>query len=53
MTPVPSAGQDSKPRPAGTAGGTIASICLALLLLGVLLLICGPPAYRRLMKRSR
>ncbi|XP_031469751.1 T-cell surface glycoprotein CD5 isoform X3 [Phasianus colchicus] len=44
-------GQKSKPPPAGTAPGTVASICLALLLLGVLLLICGPPAYRRLMKR--
>lgn len=43
--------QKSKPPPAGTAPGTVASICLALLLLGVLLLICGPPAYRRLMKR--
>ncbi|NXP02887.1 CD5 protein, partial [Thinocorus orbignyianus] len=44
-------GQDSKPQPVGTPAGTIVSICLALLLLGVLLLICGPPAYRRLMKR--
>ncbi|NWR67257.1 CD5 protein, partial [Bucorvus abyssinicus] len=43
--------RDSKPRPASMAAGTIVSICLALLLLGVLLLICGPPAYRRLMKR--
>ncbi|NXG72441.1 CD5 protein, partial [Baryphthengus martii] len=43
--------RDSKPRPPGTAAGTIVSICLALLLFGLLLLICGPPAYRRLMKR--
>ncbi|NXI36003.1 CD5 protein, partial [Galbula dea] len=43
--------QDSKPHPTGMAAGTIVSICLALLLFGVLLLICGPPAYRRLMKR--
>ncbi|XP_029894309.1 T-cell surface glycoprotein CD5 isoform X3 [Aquila chrysaetos chrysaetos] len=43
--------QDSKPQPTGTAAGTIVSICLALLLFGILLLICGPPAYRRLMKR--
>ncbi|NXV53484.1 CD5 protein, partial [Uria aalge] len=43
--------QDSEPRPAGTSAGTVASVCLALLLFGVLLLICGPPAYRRLMKR--
>ncbi|NXD88375.1 CD5 protein, partial [Halcyon senegalensis] len=43
--------RDSKPRPTGTAAGTIVSICLALLLFGLILLICGPPAYRRLMKR--
>ncbi|KAM6392661.1 T-cell surface glycoprotein CD5 [Pluvialis apricaria] len=43
--------QDSKPHPVGTSAGTIVSICLALLLFGILLLICGPPAYRRLMKR--
>ncbi|XP_075282908.1 T-cell surface glycoprotein CD5 [Opisthocomus hoazin] len=43
--------QDSRPRPTGASAGTVASICLALLLFGVLLLICGPPAYRRLMKR--
>lgn len=49
----PPTGQDSKPRPAGVAAGTVASICLALLLFGILLLICGPPAYRWLMKKSR
>ncbi|XP_042641363.1 T-cell surface glycoprotein CD5 [Tyto alba] len=43
--------QDSKPHPTGTAAGTIVSICLALLLFAILLLICGPPAYRRLMKK--
>ncbi|XP_074774724.1 T-cell surface glycoprotein CD5 [Athene noctua] len=43
--------QDSKPQPAGTSAGTIVSICLALLLFGILALLCGPPAYRRLMKR--
>ncbi|KAM6133348.1 LOW QUALITY PROTEIN: T-cell surface glycoprotein CD5 [Phoenicopterus ruber ruber] len=43
--------QDSKPRPTGTPAGTIVSICLALLLFSILLLICGPPAYRKLMKR--
>ncbi|XP_009993405.1 PREDICTED: T-cell surface glycoprotein CD5, partial [Chaetura pelagica] len=32
--------QDSKPQPPGVAAGTIVSIILALLLLGVLLLIC-------------
>ncbi|KAF1421223.1 T-cell surface glycoprotein CD5, partial [Spheniscus humboldti] len=51
VTLVLSPGQDSKPHPTGTAAGTIVSICLALLLFGILLLICGPPAYRRLMKR--
>ncbi|XP_069713430.1 T-cell surface glycoprotein CD5 [Phaenicophaeus curvirostris] len=43
--------QDSEPHPVGPAAGTIVSICLALLLLGVLALICGPPAYRKVMKR--
>ncbi|NXI85440.1 CD5 protein, partial [Rhipidura dahli] len=43
--------QDSKPLPTGTSAGTIVSICLALLLFLILLLICGPPAYRKLMKR--
>ncbi|NWS30397.1 CD5 protein, partial [Polioptila caerulea] len=44
-------GQDSKPLPAGTSAGTVVSICLALLLFLILFLICGPPAYRKLMKR--
>ncbi|NXF71933.1 CD5 protein, partial [Sclerurus mexicanus] len=43
--------QDSQPHPAGTSAGTVGSICLALLLFLVLLLVCGPPAYRRLRKR--
>ncbi|XP_048162657.1 T-cell surface glycoprotein CD5 [Corvus hawaiiensis] len=43
--------QDSKPLPAGTSAGTVVSICLALLLFLILVLICGPPAYRKLMKR--
>ncbi|NXS45746.1 CD5 protein, partial [Balaeniceps rex] len=51
VTPVLSPGQDSKPHPTGMVAGTIVSICLALLLFGILSLICGPPAYRRLMKR--
>nr|XP_021154842.1 LOW QUALITY PROTEIN: T-cell surface glycoprotein CD5 [Columba livia] len=42
--------QNSKPQPPGLAAGFI---CLALLLFAILFLICGPPAYRRLMKRSR
>uniref|UniRef100_A0A8D2MB35 SRCR domain-containing protein n=1 Tax=Zonotrichia albicollis TaxID=44394 RepID=A0A8D2MB35_ZONAL len=45
--------QDSKPLPTGTSAGTVVSICLALLLFLILSLICGPPAYRKLMKRSR
>ncbi|XP_010224702.1 PREDICTED: T-cell surface glycoprotein CD5 [Tinamus guttatus] len=44
-------GQDSKPQPAGLGAGTIMSILLALVLFGILLLICGPPAYKRLMKK--
>uniref|UniRef100_A0A8C9N670 CD5 molecule n=1 Tax=Serinus canaria TaxID=9135 RepID=A0A8C9N670_SERCA len=43
--------QDSKPLPTGTSAGTVVSICLALLLFLILFLICGPPAYRKLMKR--
>uniref|UniRef100_U3KC31 SRCR domain-containing protein n=1 Tax=Ficedula albicollis TaxID=59894 RepID=U3KC31_FICAL len=43
--------QDSKPIPTGTSAGTVVSICLALLLFLILSLICGPPAYRKLMKR--
>ncbi|NXS90041.1 CD5 protein, partial [Erpornis zantholeuca] len=43
--------QDSKPLPTGTSAGTVVSICLALLLFLILSLLCGPPAYRKLMKR--
>ncbi|NWR50828.1 CD5 protein, partial [Regulus satrapa] len=43
--------RDSKPIPTGTSAGTVVSICLALLLFLILFLICGPPAYRKLMKR--
>ncbi|NWV59573.1 CD5 protein, partial [Malurus elegans] len=53
-TPVTSMlfpGQDSKSLPSGTSAGTIVSICLALLLFLILVLICGPPAYRKMMKR--
>ncbi|NWX93293.1 CD5 protein, partial [Nothoprocta pentlandii] len=42
---------DSKPQAAGLGAGTIMSILLALVLFGILLLICGPPAYKRLMKK--
>ncbi|NXD30447.1 CD5 protein, partial [Spelaeornis formosus] len=44
-------GQDSESLPTGISAGTIVSFCLALLLFLILLLICGPPAYRKLMKR--
>ncbi|NXM07153.1 CD5 protein, partial [Tyrannus savana] len=43
--------RDSKPLPTGTSAGIVGSICLALLLFLVLLLVCGPPACRRLRKR--
>ncbi|NXA42485.1 CD5 protein, partial [Eudromia elegans] len=43
--------QDSKPQPAALGAGTITSILLALVLFGILLLLCGPPAYKRLMKK--
>ncbi|XP_067151339.1 T-cell surface glycoprotein CD5 [Apteryx mantelli] len=43
--------QDSKPPAAGLGAGTIVSIFLALVLFGILLLLCGPPAYKRLMKK--
>ncbi|NWV72569.1 CD5 protein, partial [Dasyornis broadbenti] len=43
--------QDSEPLPAGISAGTIVSILLALLLFLILSLLCGPPAYRKVMKR--
>ncbi|KAG6923868.1 CD5 molecule, partial [Chelydra serpentina] len=43
--------QDFKPRSAGVGAGTIVSILLALILLGVLIIICGPPAYKKLQKK--
>ncbi|XP_062433670.1 T-cell surface glycoprotein CD5 [Rhea pennata] len=43
--------QDSMLHPAGLGAGTIVSIFLALILFSILLLICGPPAYKRLMKK--
>nr|XP_006110343.2 T-cell surface glycoprotein CD5 [Pelodiscus sinensis] len=39
------------PRSAAVGAGTIVSILLALILLGVLLVICGPPAYKKLQKK--
>uniref|UniRef100_A0A1D5QVB9 SRCR domain-containing protein n=1 Tax=Macaca mulatta TaxID=9544 RepID=A0A1D5QVB9_MACMU len=41
------------PNPAGPAAGTVASIILALVLLGVLLVVCGPLAYKKLVKKFR
>ncbi|KAM9147061.1 T-cell surface glycoprotein CD5 isoform 3-T3 [Pangshura tecta] len=38
-------------KPAGVGAGTIVSILLALILLGVLIIICGPPAYKKLQKK--
>ncbi|TFJ96617.1 T-cell differentiation antigen CD6 [Platysternon megacephalum] len=43
--------QNFKPRSAGVGAGTIVSILLALILLGVLIVICGPPAYKKLQKK--
>ncbi|XP_053882569.1 T-cell surface glycoprotein CD5 isoform X1 [Malaclemys terrapin pileata] len=43
--------QNFKPRSAGLGAGTIVSILLALILLGVLIIICGPPAYKKLQKK--
>ncbi|XP_038262922.1 T-cell surface glycoprotein CD5 isoform X2 [Dermochelys coriacea] len=43
--------QNFKPCSAGVGAGTIVSILLALILLGVLIIICGPPAYKKLQKK--
>ncbi|XP_014648355.1 PREDICTED: T-cell surface glycoprotein CD5 [Ceratotherium simum simum] len=41
------------PNPAGPSAGTVMSIILALVLLAVLLVVCGPLVYRKLLKRFR
>ncbi|XP_077604863.1 T-cell surface glycoprotein CD5 [Crocuta crocuta] len=41
------------PNPAGLGAGTVMSIILALVLLAVLLVVCGPHAYRKLVKKFR
>ncbi|KAM6160061.1 T-cell surface glycoprotein CD5 [Erethizon dorsatum] len=41
------------PHPPGPSAGTVVSIVLALVLLAVLLVVCGPLAYRKLMKKVR
>ncbi|XP_005598272.2 T-cell surface glycoprotein CD5 [Equus przewalskii] len=41
------------PNPAGLAAGTVISIILALVLLAVLLVVCGPLVYKKLVKRFR
>lgn len=51
LTSLPPAGQD--PNPAGLGAGTVVSIVLALVLLAVLLVVCGPHAYRKLVKKFR
>ncbi|XP_004715096.1 T-cell surface glycoprotein CD5 [Echinops telfairi] len=39
--------------PAGLGAGTVASIILALMLLALLLIMCGPLAYKKLVKKFR
>ncbi|XP_054419621.1 T-cell surface glycoprotein CD5 [Pteronotus mesoamericanus] len=41
------------PNPAGLGAGAVASIILALVLLAVLLVMCGPLAYKKLVKKFR
>lgn len=41
------------PNPAGLGTGTVMSIILALVLLAVLLVMCGPLAYKKLVKKFR
>ncbi|XP_021563235.1 T-cell surface glycoprotein CD5 [Carlito syrichta] len=41
------------PSPAGLNAGSVASIVLGLVLLAVLLVLCGPPAYKKLVKKFR
>ncbi|XP_045643063.1 T-cell surface glycoprotein CD5 [Ursus americanus] len=41
------------PNPAGLGAGTVVSIVLALVLLALLLVVCGPHAYRKLVKKFR
>uniref|UniRef100_A0A2K6GRN1 T-cell surface glycoprotein CD5 n=1 Tax=Propithecus coquereli TaxID=379532 RepID=A0A2K6GRN1_PROCO len=41
------------PNPRGPAAGTVASVILALLLLAVLLVVFGPLAYKKLVKKFR
>ncbi|XP_028915330.1 T-cell surface glycoprotein CD5 [Ornithorhynchus anatinus] len=43
--------QDPNPAPLGA--GTVMSIILTLILLGLFLVICGPPAYRKIVKKFR
>ncbi|XP_036076861.1 T-cell surface glycoprotein CD5 isoform X1 [Rousettus aegyptiacus] len=41
------------PNPAGPSASTVASIVLGLILLAVLLVMCGPLAYKKLVKKFR
>uniref|UniRef100_A0A8C8VLV9 SRCR domain-containing protein n=1 Tax=Pelusios castaneus TaxID=367368 RepID=A0A8C8VLV9_9SAUR len=43
--------QNFKPRSPGVGAGTIVSIILALILFGILIVMCGPPAYKKLQKK--
>ena len=49
--PLPPAGQNSSR--AGLGAGAVMSIILALLLLAVLLVVCGPLAYKKVVKKCR
>lgn len=48
---LPTAGQNSSR--AGLGTGTVMSIILALVLLAVLLVVCGPLAYKKVVKKCR
>ncbi|XP_038621268.1 T-cell surface glycoprotein CD5 [Tachyglossus aculeatus] len=41
------------PNPAPLGAGTVMSVILTLILMGILLVICGPPAYRKIVKKFR
>ena len=49
--PLPPVGQNSSR--AGLGAGAVMSIILALVLLAVLLVVCGPLAYKKVVKKCR
>lgn len=51
--PASSASPGQDPNPAGLGTGTVLSIILALVLLAVLLVMCGPLVYKKLVKKCR